>query len=257
MCPTYRPRPSAGQPLGRAYRRSRRCLRRIALLMWWRLRPHRRPLAGGAGRASLARLMPAIVLAVAIAGSVLAVQLYLLRDRLETVSETPGIKTTAPPIGGPFTLRGPNGTTVTDHDFRGRWLLVYFGYTFCPDVCPTTLADIASALAELGPLAARIQPIFISVDPGRDTPEVASAYARSFDPRIVGLSGAPEEIARVAGAYKVFYSVHRTGGGPGDYLLDHTTFLYVMRPDGSFAGMLDGRDGPRLADALRRFLGES
>ncbi|MFO1057640.1 MAG: SCO family protein [Dongiaceae bacterium] len=200
--------------------------------------------------------MPALLLvAAAILGAALVAHAYFFRDQRTTAAVDPAAG--PPAIGGPFTLQGANGATVTDRDYRGRWLLVYFGYTFCPDVCPTTLADMATALAEIGPLAARIQPIFISVDPGRDSPEAAAAYARAFDPRIVGLSGTPQEIAQAAAAYKVYYSVHRTGDGPGDYLLDHSAYLYVMRPDGSFAGILDGRDGPRLAAALRRFLTES
>jgi protein SCO1/2 len=228
------------------------------LLTWWRFRPHDARPPRRISWPLVARLVPAAALGAAvIVGGALVAQIYLPSTRSAATSETLAGGTSRPAIGGPFTLQGENGATVTDRDFRGRWMLVYFGYTFCPDVCPTTLADMATALAELGPLAARIQPIFISVDPARDTPAVAAAYARSFDSRILGLSGSAAEIARVAGAYKVYYSVHRTGDGPGDYLLDHTAFLYVMRPDGSFAGVLDGRDGPRLAAALHRFLDNS
>ena len=92
-------------------------------------------------------------------------------------------------IGGPFTLSAPDGTTVTDQTYRGKWLLVYFGYTFCPNSCPTMLLEIATALEKLGPDAARVQPLFITVDPQRDTPEVLQQYTQSFDPRIVGLTG--------------------------------------------------------------------
>src|SRR5882757_9623685 len=104
-------------------------------------------------------------------------------------------------IGGPFTLATPNGTTVTDQTYRGKWLLVYFGYTFCPNTCPTTLLEIATALERLGPDAARVQPIFITVDPKRDTPDVMAKYTQSFDPRIVGLTGTPAQIAAVAQEY--------------------------------------------------------
>jgi hypothetical protein len=89
-------------------------------------------------------------------------------------------------IGGPFTLSAPDGTTVTDQTYRGKWLLVYFGYTFCPNSCPTMLLEIATALKKLGPDAAKVQPLFITVDPQRDTPEVMQQFTQSFDPRIVG-----------------------------------------------------------------------
>ena len=92
-------------------------------------------------------------------------------------------------IGGPFTLRTPDGVTVTEQTYRGKWLLVYFGYTFCPNTCPTALMDISSVLARLGGEADVIQPLFITVDPQRDTPDVLQEYTRSFDPRIIGLSG--------------------------------------------------------------------
>ena len=92
-------------------------------------------------------------------------------------------------IGGSFTLTAPDGTTVTDETYRGKWLLVFFGYTSCPDTCPTTLSSIAAAIEELGPDAAKLQPLFITVDPERDTPEVMGSFTAAFDPRIVGLTG--------------------------------------------------------------------
>ena len=101
-------------------------------------------------------------------------------------------------IGGPFTLSTPDGTTVTDQTYRGKWLLVYFGYTFCPNSCPTTLLEVATALEKLGLDAAQVQPLFITVDPQRDTPKVMQQYTQSFDPRIVGLTGTPQQIAAAA-----------------------------------------------------------
>jgi protein SCO1/2 len=137
-------------------------------------------------------------------------------------------------IGGPFALIDGNGKPVTDQDFQGKFMLVYFGYTFCPDVCPTTLNEIAEAMDKLGPAAARVQPIFITVDPKRDTPDVIKQYAASFSPQLLGLTGTPEQIARVAKEYRVYYAEHRTGPGPNDYSMDHSSILYLMGPDGQF-----------------------
>jgi protein SCO1/2 len=141
---------------------------------------------------------------------------------------------TASLIGGPFTLHDGNGREVADRDFRGKYMLVYFGYTFCPDVCPTTLNEVADALDHLGPKADRLQPIFISVDPKRDTPAVVKQYVLAFTPRLIGLTGTQDEIAQVAQEYRVYYAEHRTGPGANDYTMDHSSVLYLMGPDGKF-----------------------
>ncbi|OKO77724.1 electron transporter SenC [Bradyrhizobium sp. NAS80.1] len=158
-------------------------------------------------------------------------------------------------IGGPFSLTAPDGATVTDQTYRGKWLLVYFGYTFCPNTCPTTLLEIAAALARLGPDAAKVQPIFITVDPKRDTPDVMAQYTQSFDPRIVGLTGTPAQIAAVAQEYGVYYVAHKSGDGANDYTMDHSTYLYVMDPQGKFVQAFDA-DTPadRIADDLLRLM---
>ncbi len=137
-------------------------------------------------------------------------------------------------IGGPFTLTDGAGQTVTDRTLRGRYLLVYFGYTFCPDVCPTTLTAVAGALDKLGKQADRLQPVFITVDPARDTPKVIGAYTAAFSSRILGLTGTDDQIAAVAREYRVYYAKRRTGEGPGDYTMDHSSILYLMAPDGHF-----------------------
>lgn len=137
-------------------------------------------------------------------------------------------------IGGPFALVDGNHNSVTDQNFRGKFMLVYFGYTFCPDVCPTTLNEIAEAMDKLGPAAARVQPIFITVDPKRDTPDVMRQYTASFSPKLLGLTGTPEQIAKVAREYRVYYAEHRTGPGPDDYSMDHSSIIYLMGPDGQF-----------------------
>ena len=138
-------------------------------------------------------------------------------------------------IGGPFTLSAANGRVVRDAEFRGKWLLVYFGYTHCPDVCPTTLLEITQALAKLGPLAADVQPIFITIDPERDTPDIVGDYVKAFDPRIIGLSGSSEEIAKVAKEYRVYYKKEKWSGARAeDYLMQHSAFVYVMGPSGAY-----------------------
>ena len=137
-------------------------------------------------------------------------------------------------VGGAFMLTDNTGKRVTDQDFRGKYMLVFFGYTSCPDICPAGLQLMAGALEKLGPKAAHITPIFISLDPERDTPEKLAAYVKNFDPRLVGLTGTPEEIAAVAKAYKVYYAKAPNKERPDDYTMDHTSIIYVMDPKGEF-----------------------
>jgi protein SCO1/2 len=159
-------------------------------------------------------------------------------------------------IGGPFTLEDGSGKPVTDRDFRGKYMLVYFGYTFCPDVCPTTLSAVADAMDRLGPDAAKLRPLFITVDPRRDTPAVVKKYAAAFGPEITGLTGTPEEIARVAKEYRVYYAEHRTGPGPNDYSMDHSSVLYLMDPSGAFvAPVRADQSGDEIAASLKKLMG--
>jgi protein SCO1/2 len=159
-------------------------------------------------------------------------------------------------IGGPFTLENGSGRPVTDKDFRGKYMLVYFGYTFCPDVCPTTLNAVADAMDKLGPTASRVQPLFITVDPKRDTPAVVQQYAAAFGPSIEGLTGTPEEIATVAKEYRVYYAEHRTGPGANDYSMDHSSVLYLMDPNGRFvAPVRADQSGDEIAANLKKLMG--
>ena len=159
-------------------------------------------------------------------------------------------------IGGPFTLEDGTGKPVTDRDFRGNYMLVYFGYTFCPDVCPTTLNAVADAMDKLGPASSKIQTLFITVDPKRDTPSVVRQYAAAFGPGIEGLTGTAEEIARVAREYRVYYAEHRTGPGPNDYSMDHSSVLYFMGPDGAFvAPVRADQSGDEIAANLKKLMG--
>jgi protein SCO1/2 len=155
-------------------------------------------------------------------------------------------------IGGPFTLTSPDGTLVTEQTYRGKWLLVYFGFTSCPDSCPTALLEIAAALEKLGPDADKLQPLFITVDPQRDTPVVMGNYTQSFDSRIVGLTGTPQQIAAVVHEFGAYYEPRRSGPGTEDYVMDHSTYLYLMDPAGKFVRGLDAdTPGDRLAEAVR------
>jgi protein SCO1/2 len=158
-------------------------------------------------------------------------------------------------VGGPFSLIDGDRKPVTDQTWHGKYLLVYFGYTFCPDVCPTTLNNVADALDKLGPKADRLQPLFITVDPKRDTPAVVKQYAAAFGSRIVGLTGTPEQIAAAAKAYRVYYAEHRTGPGPDDYSMDHSSVLYLMGPDGRFiAPVRADQNGPEMAASLAKLM---
>ncbi|KTF69694.1 SCO family protein [Sphingomonas sp. HT-1] len=136
-------------------------------------------------------------------------------------------------IGGPFTLTDQNGKRVQDADFAGKYRIVYFGYTYCPDVCPTDLAKIGAAFRALEKqaprTAAKIVPLFISVDPERDTPAQLKQYVGNFHPRLIGLTGTPQQVAQVAKAYAIAYMKQPT---PSGYLMGHSEVAYLMGPDG-------------------------
>ena len=155
-------------------------------------------------------------------------------------------------VGGPFTLTDHNGRRVTDQDFRGKYMLIFFGFTYCPDVCPGELQVMSAALDELGAEADKIQPIFITIDPARDTPEAMKIYVANFHPRLLGLTGSPEDIAQVAKAYRVYYAKAGESEQQADYLMDHSTILYLMGPDGKFVKHFTyGTQAKALAEALR------
>ena len=157
-------------------------------------------------------------------------------------------------IGGPFTLVADDGRTVTERTYRGKWLLVFFGFTHCKDVCPATLNTIAAALRQLGPEAAKVQPLFITVDPQRDTPQVLANYVKAFDPRIVGLTGTMNQIAAVAKEYKVYFSADETAQDR-DYQVDHSAFVYLMNPQGQFVQLFGGTtSNNEIASRLRQLI---
>jgi len=173
------------------------------------------------------------------------------------VVSAPSAATSSVTIGGPFTLSTTDGATVTDQTYRGKWLLVYFGYTFCPNSCPTTLLEVATALKELGGAADQIKPLFITVDPQRDTPKVLREFTQSFDSRIVGLTGTSQQIAAAAHEYGAYYLRHATGPGDNDYVMDHSTYLYVMDPQGKFVRAFQhDTSADRIAEVLRALLSQ-
>jgi protein SCO1/2 len=170
-----------------------------------------------------------------------------------TTHHVPAQSSSSAAIGGPFTLIDTSGKTVTDQTYRGKWLLIYFGYTFCPDACPTALNNVSGALAKLGSVAEKIQPLFITVDPKRDTPQVMADDLKSFDPRIVGLTGSQAEADDAAKAYRVYVAAQKSDGD--DYLVDHSTYFYVMNPQGKFVNVIAGDvSGEQMADKLRAMI---
>lgn len=155
------------------------------------------------------------------------------------------------PIGGRFELTDEKGQRVTDADYRGRWMLVFFGYTNCPDECPLTLQKMATTLQDLGPLADRIAPLFITVDPMRDTPERLAKYLENFDTRFIGLTGSDDQIAAVAKAYRVYYEPGKTEESGAD-LVSHSAFLYLTNPSGKLNALFSQDVTPeKLTHALR------
>lgn len=163
----------------------------------------------------------------------IAVVAVIAEQRLADTTRTgtaPEVK-----IGGPFTLTDHTGRAVTEQDFRGKAMLIFFGYTYCPDVCPTSLTEISAAMDKLGPLADKVVPILVSVDPERDTPGVLKDYVAHFHPSIVGLTGTPEQIKQAAKVYRVYFAkVPDKGGDKDAYLMDHSSVIYLMGPDGKF-----------------------
>jgi protein SCO1/2 len=159
-------------------------------------------------------------------------------------------------IGGPFALISTDGKAVTDQTYRGKWMLIYFGYTFCPDACPTALTNMSIALQTLREEADPIRPLFITIDPKRDTAAALGEYLKSFDPRIEGLTGTEAQTAAIAKTYRVFAEPQKAQSD-GSYLVDHSSYVYLMDPDGKFVDVLEGASPPaQMADWLRKSIRE-
>lgn len=160
-------------------------------------------------------------------------------------------------IGGPFTLIDQDGKTVSDRQFSGKYRLIYFGFTYCPDVCPTTLQKLVAGLDKFAgqapDRAAKVQPIFISVDPKRDTPAVLKSYVSAFSPRLIGLTGSDRAIAEVAKDYAVFYR-RGEAAGASDYLIDHSSVPLLFGPDGAPIAIVSDQDADAVAADLDKWV---
>jgi protein SCO1/2 len=158
-------------------------------------------------------------------------------------------------VGGPFALVDASGRSVTDQDFRGRYMLIFFGFTHCPDICPAELQVMAGALDQLGDKAAKVVPIFITLDPERDTPEAVGAYVKNFSANIVGLTGSMEAVAAAAKAYRVSFSKFQNKDGGKDYTIDHSGLAYLMGTDGEYITHIPyGTSVAQMVDILNRYL---
>ncbi len=157
-------------------------------------------------------------------------------------------------IGGPFNLVDHNGRAVTDRDFKGRPLVVFFGFTFCPDVCPTTLSDLTAMMSEIGPAANAIQVLFISVDHERDAPEQLRQYMTAFDSRFLALTGGADELTRVTQAFRVYFKKIDMGGN-ATYTMDHTATVFLMDSRQRFTGTIDLHEDRKIGLAkLKRLV---
>ena len=193
------------------------------------------------------RALTAFLLAVLVICGMLLYRLWMERVPQATV-------TGEALVGGPFELTDHNGNKVTDQTYRGRMMLIYFGFTYCPDACPTALGVMSAALDKLDMAADRVVPILITVDPERDTPQVLKDYVSNFHPAMVGLTGTPEQIAQVAKAYRVYYQ-RAPGATAEDYLMDHTLMIYLMNGEGKFVKHFSPEVTPdQIADEIRQHL---
>lgn len=191
----------------------------------------------------------ALVLGAVVAAAGLSFLVYPER----IVSGSRMVTTGTAAIGGPFELVATDGQTVTDQTYRGKWLLIYFGYTFCPDACPTALNSMSVALEKLGSRAGKFQPLFVTVDPQRDTRDVMANYLTSFDPRIIGLTGTKDQIDRVIKVYRLYVSRGKPDAEGKDYLVSHSSFLYLMDPQGAFVSVIHSdATGEEIATRLRK-----
>jgi len=180
-----------------------------------------------------------------------ALALFTATDRPASVEAQQG----GALIKSEFALVDHTGRAVTESDFADGWQLVFFGFTYCPDVCPTTLATVSAVLEQLGADADKLAPLFITVDPERDTPKVMADYVAAFDPRIVGLTGSPEQVMQAAKSFRVYYAKAEQPGGSDDYTMDHSAFVYLMDPHGHYAAHFSHNDAPdRIAERIRPYL---
>ncbi len=196
----------------------------------------------------------ALILGGLVAGAALA--LVAVNQQAPPSTSTPATQTTGKAlIGGPFTLTDQTGKRVTEKDFLGRYMLVFFGFTNCPDICPSGLQVMSAALDKLGNKADIVTPVFITLDAARDTPEKMKAYVKSFHPRLTGLTGSEAEVAAAAKAYRVYFQKIEDDKTPGSYTYDHAAIIYLMGKDGAFVTHIPHTtDVEQVIDALNKNL---
>lgn len=189
----------------------------------------------------------------AVAGLILALSAAMIQKR-EPHDPNALIAVTSDAFGGPFTLTDHNGKVVTEKDFTGKYRLIYFGFTYCPAICPTELQKITAALNTLGEKGKVIQPIFVTVDPGRDTPEKMKGYVSSFHPSLIGLSGTQGQIDGVLKEYKI-YAARVQDPAITEYTMDHSSLIYFMAPDDRLLRIFKMDDTAQsMADTISRWL---
>lgn len=160
-------------------------------------------------------------------------------------------------IGGSFTLQDSKGNSVTDKDLRGKWSLVFFGFTSCPDICPMGISAIDNALELLGDNASKIQPVFITLDAAHDTPDVLASYLSHFNARWLGLTGSSMQVDAAAGAYRVYYARQDLPESELGYTINHSGYIYLMGPDGKYRAHFNHNDAPQIiATGVRKALTE-
>jgi protein SCO1/2 len=203
-------------------------------------------------------MKPKVRLLISLILAVIAVGAVVTAGALLVASGRPGVVASGKAaIGGPFTLTAADGSTVSDQTYRGKWLVIFFGYTHCPDACPIALTTLSQALEKLGADASKLQALFITVDPERDTRQVLSDYLTAFDSRIVALTGDQAAINKVIKEYRVFVAPQKKDEG-GDYLVDHSAYFYLMDPQGAFIGVFaPDSSGEEIADRLRKEMSHS
>jgi len=204
-----------------------------------------------ANRSNRSLLIAMVAMMAIVAVAVIAMWRIVASGPRDQVTASAGVS-----IGGPFTLTDQTGATVTDKSYDGSYRLIYFGYTFCPDACPTELQVMAQAVEAMGPAGAKVQPIFITIDPARDTAKQLAGYVPLFDKRLVGLTGTPEQIAAVAKAYRVYYAkADQPGVDAKSYGMNHSSFVYLMDPAGKFLTVFSSdTDSDKMAAEIRRFM---
>lgn len=184
-----------------------------------------------------------------------AMAMFIARPAQPPTSGSTTVVTGRALVGGPFTLTDQTGRSVTDKDFLGRNMLLFFGFTNCPDICPTGLQVLTAALDKLGPAGNDITPIFVSFDSARDTPQLLATYLKSFHPRLVGLTGSEEQIKAITKAYRVYYQKVADDKNPTHYTYDHSAIFYLMAKDGALlAPIAHTTDADKLAEQIARAL---